>query len=164
MKHFRNHRSQILCVTLCISLCTLISCGGPEDVPAPETTLIKGSTMGTYYRVTVADPIEDEESLRKGIEATLDRIDRLMSTYREDSELSRLNRLEGGEWFTLSEEVGNVLDIAIDVHQLSGGALDVTAGPLVNLWHFGPEPSDEDTVLKLFHLHGADQRCRFVNG
>jgi len=102
--------------------------------------------MGTYYRVTVADPIEDEESLRKGIEATLDRIDRLMSTYREDSELSRLNRLEGGEWFTLSEEVGNVLDIAIDVHQLSGGALDVTAGPLVNLWHFGPEPSDEDTV------------------
>jgi len=63
---------------------------------------------------------------------------RQMSTYLTDSEISRFNRYEGDDWFAVSAEVARVVATALEVSRSSQGAFDVTVGPLVNLWGFGP--------------------------
>ena len=97
--------------------------------------------MGTSYQVKVVRgelPQARRGELQEAIDAELDRVDRAMSTYREDSELSRFNRYAGTEPFELSEGTWEVFRAALEVSRLSGGALDVTVGPLVNAWGFGP--------------------------
>ena len=66
-------------------------------------------------------------------------IDRQMSTYRTDSEISRFNRAPAGEWFAVSAATAEVVAAAHEISEKTGGAMDVTVGPLVRLWHFGPK-------------------------
>jgi thiamine biosynthesis lipoprotein len=98
--------------------------------------------MGTRYSVKLAGPLADEARQRAAaaIEAELARVDELMSTWRDDSELSRFNRQPPGEPFRVSQETAEVLATARRVAELSGGAFDVTAGALVRAWGCGPEP------------------------
>ncbi|MBI2993238.1 MAG: FAD:protein FMN transferase, partial [Gammaproteobacteria bacterium] len=100
-----------------------------------------GLTMGSTWTVKVAaDPLPvGREEMQKGIAGILEDIDARMSTYRESSELSQLNRNPSTDWIPISEPLYSVLDIAMQVSGLSGGAFDVTVGPLVNLWGFGPD-------------------------
>jgi thiamine biosynthesis lipoprotein len=62
-----------------------------------------------------------------------------MSTYQESSELSRFNAAERMDWVAVSPELARLVDTALAVSAATGGAFDVTVGPLVNLWGFGPE-------------------------
>jgi thiamine biosynthesis lipoprotein len=96
--------------------------------------------MGTLYTVKVVDPPRSVEpqDLRAGVEGVLRQVDTRMSTYRQDSELSRLNAARTTEWITASPELVTVLKEALWVSEATGGAFDVTVGPLVNLWGFGP--------------------------
>lgn len=110
----------------------------------PQHTVVDfgGSTMGTSYTVKLVDPPDslDRERVQSEVASTLARIDDAMSTYKEDSELSRINRYrDTQEPISLSPELTEVLAEARRIHRLSGGAYDVTIGPLVNLWGFGPE-------------------------
>lgn len=69
----------------------------------------------------------------------LARLDReVFSTYAAESELSRLNRQPIGVATPVSSDLLHVLLLAREVTTLTGGAFDVTAGGLVNLWGFGP--------------------------
>jgi thiamine biosynthesis lipoprotein len=97
--------------------------------------------MGTYYTVTLAEPPADLDwdALQGAVQQEFDKIDALMSTYRADSELSQLNGCKAGEWFPVSAETATVLEEALRIGRLTDGAFDVTVGPLVNLWNFGPE-------------------------
>ena len=61
-------------------------------------------------------------------------LDSIMSDYRDDSELMHLTRPPAGEWVPVSEPLFHVLDTALEISRRSGGAFDVTAGPLVRLW------------------------------
>ena len=61
-----------------------------------------------------------------------------MSTYRKDSELSRFNQYQFLP-FDCFEQTATVVKEAIRLNQLNRRALDVTVGPLVNLWGFGPK-------------------------
>ena len=100
--------------------------------------------MGTSYSVTLpgADPGE-EGSVSAAVRAELELVDARMSTYREDSELSRFNRHASSEPFPLSEETHAVLAAAEAVSALTGGAFDVTVAPLVDAWGFGPRKRSE---------------------
>lgn len=75
-------------------------------------------------------------------------VDRLMSDYRPDSELARVNRTASREAVRVSEPLFSVLHAAELVSVRSGGAFDVTVGPLVALWGFHdkkphlPSPSE----------------------
>ena len=98
--------------------------------------------MGTQYHVKVALPPERETdlpALKDGILQTLREIDGLMSTYKPDSELSRFNRSKSTDWFELSPLTFEVVQRSMEISNTTGGAFDVTVGPLVNLWGFGPE-------------------------
>jgi thiamine biosynthesis lipoprotein len=96
--------------------------------------------MGSLYHVTVDDELTEEEQarVRSVVEERLGQVERLLSTYDSASEVSRFNRHESKEPFAVSREVIDVLALARDVSERSGGALDVTVAPLVDAWGFGP--------------------------
>ena len=123
-----------------LAFCLALLCVTCANAAAPPATFT-GDTMGTRYTVKAVDlPGNlDLQTVENEIRQKLQRIDGLMSTYRPDSELSKLNRFDRtGEWFDVSPQTAAVLEEALTVGRLTGGAFDVTVGPLVNLWNFGP--------------------------
>lgn len=101
---------------------------------------LTGSTMGTQYAITIAAPgAIDADALKIHIEALLSDISATMSTYDPISELSILNNNPSTDWIEVSAPLYTVLEAALVVAIDSGGAFDVTVGPLVNLWGFGPD-------------------------
>ncbi|GAB2685944.1 FAD:protein FMN transferase [Aliiglaciecola aliphaticivorans] len=101
---------------------------------------LSGATMGTSYNVKVlsASRMAPEE-LQQKIDNLLVDINKLMSTYDPNSELSRFNQQLTSEPFELSPATLKVVKEAKRLGEVSFGVLDVTVGPLVNLWGFGPE-------------------------
>ncbi|MBT8446065.1 MAG: FAD:protein FMN transferase [Gammaproteobacteria bacterium] len=107
--------------------------------PADTLVTLDGATMGTQYQVKYLDDgLVDEARLRAEIDNRLAAINASMSTWIADSELSRLNAAPAGQAVPVSDELYEVLRAARRIHRQSGGAFDVTVGPLVNLWGFGP--------------------------
>ncbi|GAC19025.1 FAD:protein FMN transferase [Paraglaciecola arctica] len=115
-----------------------------------QETHLTGPTMGTTYNVKFV-PINglDEKNIKHQIDQLLIEINQLMSTYINDSELSQFNQWNSTEPFTMSPQTIEVLNEAKRLGDMSSGLLDVTIGPLINLWGFGPQsrpekiPSDE---------------------
>lgn len=123
--------------------------------PEEKIWEISGGIFGTRYHINVVltEDREALEDLSRGIEETLETVDAAMSTWREDSELSRFNqRQDQSEWTPVSEALFEVLSASQTVAEQSGGAFDITIGPVVNLWGFGPdaqpEQVPEDEALK----------------
>jgi FAD:protein FMN transferase len=113
---------------------------------------LSGPTMGTTYHVKFVSPEPPESSaeLQKRMESALEEINRQMSTYRRDSEISRFNRAVSDEWFGVSPATATVAATALELSRKTDGALDVTVGPLVRLWHFGPPmESNRETLAQL---------------
>jgi thiamine biosynthesis lipoprotein len=97
--------------------------------------------MGTTYNVKFWDDGSDElpsaPEIQRSIDALLARFDEQMSTWRDDSELSRFNAVGAGEWFRVSPDTARVVARALELHEITDGASDVTVGPLLRLWGFG---------------------------
>ncbi len=98
---------------------------------------ITGPTMGTSYSIKYLGDV-DSETLKQAVDAELDRLNSIFSTYQDDTELSQLNRIPVGETVPVSSELAEVMQISRDVHALTQGAFEVTVGPVVDLWGFGP--------------------------
>lgn len=108
---------------------------------APTHVSWSGPTMGTQYRVILPFcPLRDGamQALRMDIEARLDSINRQMSTWQPESEISRFNDAVTTNAFPVSAEFARVVRMAQSLSAESGGAFDITVGPLVKLWGFGP--------------------------
>ena len=108
-----------------------------------EQTVLQGETMGTTYTVKyLSDDLPNPpapEAVKKQIDGALEEVNRQMSTYREDSEISRFNQMrETRKPMPVSADFAAVTAEALRLNRLTQGALDVTVGPLVNLWGFGP--------------------------
>jgi len=118
---------------------------GGKDTPSaeqPSVAKFEGKSMGSSYHATLTGVLSKEKVLRarNEVEAALEDVNEKMSTYREDSELSRFNRHPGTDPFPVSAETAEVFRIALAVSEQSDGAFDITVGPLVNAWGFGPDP------------------------
>lgn len=114
-------------------LLLLPACAGKD----PELVL-RGRTMGTSWLVRApAQGPTDDRRLRERIEAELEAVNAEASNWREDSQISRLNRAAPGEWVPVAPELAAMLRLAARVRARSGGAFDVTVEPLVRLWGFG---------------------------
>jgi len=116
-----------------------LACGATTH--AAEPIILAGPAMGTTYRVTLAKPVAGMAAgaVHRDIDRLLARLDRGLSTWRDDSDASRFNRAAAGEWVEIGHDLADVLDVARRVHDESGGAFDVTAGPLVRLLREGAE-------------------------
>ncbi|MEP1447903.1 MAG: FAD:protein FMN transferase [Paraglaciecola sp.] len=127
------YKKPLLLVTY--SILFLVSCSQP-----PAEIHLSGPTMGTTYNVKyVPTELITPTELQAEINQELTNINQLMSTYIQDSELSRFNQWNSTEPFPLSAQTIYVMKEAKRLGTLSDGILDVTVGPLVNLWGFGPK-------------------------
>ena len=114
----------------------LAACFGPD-----EQITLQGKTLGTTYTVKYAPTSHTPQAsaLQTGIERLLSAINRAMSSYDPQSELSCFNRSARIEWFAASDDLIRVLSQAQQISLLSQGTFDATVAPLVNLWGFGTE-------------------------
>jgi len=109
--------------------------------PLPET-LLTGETMGSAWTVKIAGVLpRPAADLQSGAQARFEAVNQALSTYRADSALSRFNDEASGEWVNIDPDLAAVLRYALTLAARSDGAYDVTVGPLVNLWGFGPDPA-----------------------
>lgn len=126
---------------LALLCCALAACAAQRRALLPET-LLEGVTMGSAWTVKIAGELPaPAEELRAGAQASFDAVDRALSTYKPDSALSRFNREASGDWVEVDPELAAVMAYARSLAELSDGAYDLTVGPLVNLWGFGPDPA-----------------------
>ncbi|MFA0414694.1 FAD:protein FMN transferase [Vibrio renipiscarius] len=121
-----------------------------------EQVHLSGPTMGTTYNIKYIEQegLATADVLQAEIDRLLEEVNDQMSTYRKDSELSRFNQHQTSEPFTVSPQTATVVKEAMRLNGLTLGALDVTVGPLVNLWGFGPEarpdvvPTEEELAAR----------------
>jgi len=115
------------------------------DSHQPPLVTLTGFTMVTTYTIKINEPqlIIDIPKIKNDIDSILTVINDQMSTYQDDSELSRINQARTNDWITISDDLFTVISHAINISDLSNGAFDITVGPVVNLWGFGPDPRPE---------------------
>ncbi|AUU09479.1 MULTISPECIES: FAD:protein FMN transferase [Serratia] len=133
-----------------LSATLLLTGCGPEQVD------LTGKTMGTSYsiRYVAGDDTPSAREMQAEIDKRLEQVNDQMSTYRPDSELSRFNASRDIDRpFPVSPATAKVVREALRINRVTDGALDVTVGPLVNLWGFGPEgrPDKVPSEAELAH-------------
>ena len=145
----RVSTSQGIMAFLLITLTLLLS--GCGEKPESRETFLEGKTMGTTYHIKYYDEQTQlsASQLQLQIDAVLKDVNQSMSTYIEDSEINTFNRLPANQVMPISEDFRAVISESIRLGE-STKTLDVTMGPLIDLWGFGPDkkptnrPSDEE--------------------
>jgi thiamine biosynthesis lipoprotein len=105
--------------------------------------------MGTFARIVAI--AADSKIADKAVEAALaeiESVDKLMSDYKSDSEISQVNQKGFQQPVPVSKPTYGVLEKSIEFSKLTGGAFDITVGPLVDLWRSagkkGRAPTEEE--------------------
>ena len=141
----------LLVVTLMPGVAALVAAAGCAGTKverrdgAPGLLTVSGATMGTTFTVKVAtgggvtEDALDPAALRAAVQGRLDRIETRMSHYRPDSELSGFNGARSTAPQPISAETLGVVGEALAMSRASAGAFDITVGPLVDAWGFGPD-------------------------
>ncbi len=111
--------------------------------------------MGTTYSITLVTTEAPPPALEAHIKNRLTSLNRQMSTYVHDSEISRINNSRDNVCYSLSDDFATVMQQAVEVSKLTGGAFDPGLKPLIDLWGFGnqgdkqkiPSPEAIETLL-----------------
>ena len=121
-------------LTLTLLLCFIFAAA---DCRAEQEHVIRGRTMGTTYSVkVVTGDLVSIEGVKEKIDERLVEINRSMSTYQKDSEISRFNRFNKvGEKFKISNDFFQVMRVGQKIHRLSNGAWDGTVNPQIGRAH-----------------------------
>jgi thiamine biosynthesis lipoprotein len=108
---------------------------------------LSGATMGTRWSaVFFGHTARDLGAVQSALQRAVDEVDQQMSTWRDDSDLMRLNRAPVGEPVEVPAHLAQVLALALDVGRASGGAFDIGMGDAVRAWGFGPQAADLEGV------------------
>jgi len=136
--------------------------------------LVARHAMATRFEFALHG--ENPVALRAAAEEALDEIQRLenlLSLYRPHSDIGRVNARAALEPVRVMPEVARLIARALELAALTGGAFDITAGPLIRAWGFvggsGREP-DPDTLAEaracvgheLVEVDGARHTVRFT--
>jgi len=120
-------------------------------------TRLNGPTMGTRWTAELALPDGmNTDRARAALEGAVDLVDRQMSTWKEASDLMRLNRAPTGVWVDLPDELLFVLARALEIGAASDGAFDIGLGDIVDAWGFGPAGQPDEARIRS-HLGKARQ-------
>lgn len=121
--------------SIVLLLALLAACGQQR---APIT--ISGAAQGTQYHVTVTQMPHDLDAaqIRAAMRDVIDTIDRQMSSWRDDSELSRFNAAPANQWIEVSPALASLVSAAADIGYTTDGAFDITVQPVLSVWGFGP--------------------------
>lgn len=143
-------------------LLLLFGCRQQEIHRSSET--LAGRTMGTSYTVKFIPNADspDLTEISHQVVGELEKVNAQMSTYLADSELSRFNDFRSTDWFDVSLETAQVVELALQYYELTSGCFDVTVGPLVDLWGFGPAPEptqvpNDQQIADIMPIVGSDK-------
>jgi thiamine biosynthesis lipoprotein ApbE/Na+-translocating ferredoxin:NAD+ oxidoreductase RnfG subunit len=130
---------------------------------------VSGRTMGTTWSLKVRHSALDAANCQQGIQAGLDRVENLLSTWRNDTPVARFNQAATTERQPLPDEIMQLLRHGQQLSQLTGGAYDLTVGPLVRAWGYGPpprpaKPPGADQIRAILPLTGWDKLTLFPTG
>lgn len=137
--------------TLCMAV-LVTACG---TTPKENVYYIKGEAQGTTYSITyiAKAPVE-----KAAIDSILQVIDLSMSTYIDNSLISRINR---GENLPIDPHFEKVFSASFDIYLQSKGAFDPSIGQLINAWGFGKKenhtPPTQKQIDSLLALTGMDK-------
>ena len=98
----------------------------------PNNTKLSGQVFGTSYSVIY----DSDTNYEKQFDSLFYVINKSMSTYIDNSDISKINRNEGVE---VDEHFTNVFNSSKTIYDVTSGAFDPTIGAVVNAWDFGPE-------------------------
>ena len=135
----------VVALFLIISTLLITGCGNSQH---NEEAYLEGKTMGTTYHIKFYADQVDPQAVQAEIDAVLVDINQSMSTYIEESEINTFNRLDANQVMPISDDFRAVIAESIRIGD-STKTLDVTMGPLIDLWGFGPDkkptkrPTDE---------------------
>ncbi|NRA86450.1 MAG: FAD:protein FMN transferase, partial [Rhizobiales bacterium] len=111
---------------------------------------LRGLTMGGQYKVKAIVTVGTNlNSLNDNIQKTLDIVENQMTIFDKESVLMEFNNHPINSWFSLPPETADNFELALEIGALTDGALDITVGPLIELWGFGVDqknrtvPSEE---------------------
>jgi FAD:protein FMN transferase len=147
---FPSCARRVYAVAVSATVLALGLASGGRAMQIEETTREFRYLMGTSMQVEAfgGTPAERRAAIDEAFWAMAE-VDRLMSNYRDDSELSRINRDAAYNSIAVSDPMFSVLDAAQRISERSGGAFDVTVGPLVRLWGFHDKRAHEPTAAEL---------------
>ena len=137
--------------TLCIAV-LVTACG---TTPKENIYYIKGEAQGTTYSITYIAKAPMEKA---AIDSILQVIDLSMSTYIDNSLISKINR---GENLPIDPHFEKVFSASFDIYWQSKGAFDPSIGQLINAWGFGKKenhtPPTQKQIDSLLTLTGMDK-------
>ncbi len=128
---------------IAIALSALVACRRPAPLPGPPLIERTHQTMGTELRVTVStrDTTRADAAIA-AVFAEFDRLDAMMSVWKDGSDIARLNAAAGERAVPVSAETREVLHTANEISVATGGAFDVTFAALSGLWKFDYQDKD----------------------
>ena len=157
---------QVFLIALLACSLGFIACS--DTAPAP--VILSGPTMGTSWSITLASPLAPSQNKRLEMQVLreLARINGLMSTYDKSSELSLFNSNKSTDPIVLHADTLAVLDTAIAISEQTDGAYDVTLGAVIDLWGFGPDPTqntipDDSAIRRALSNTGYSKLQRVQN-
>ena len=120
-----------------------------ESLSNTDIVEINGQAMGTTWMVKIPGHVDEPNKIADSIQEQIELINKSMSTYLADSEITQFNELKGTRPYEVSEHFHNVLSLSLEIHQQSKGAFDITIAPAVRAWGFGHEPAQEAPSAEL---------------
>lgn len=130
-----NIRTSFQVLTFSLFSFLLISCNS-----GPAEKVVQGEALGTSYQIKYYS--KHDIGLEKALDSIFERVNQSMSTYRETSDISRLNR--GDNLVQVDSLFQKVFKLSTEVYEKSGGYFDPTVGSLVNFYGFGPGKGVEE--------------------
>ena len=132
-------------------LVTTLPLLGAVAFSAPEPAKISGKTMGTSYSVKYVLPAKTKDGIKalsKKIRDRLVDLNRALSTWDRNSEISKSSNWPSLKAFPVGQDFLATAQIAHVISKSTGGSFDPTMAPLVNLWGFGPNKVNGPPTIK----------------
>ncbi len=154
-----------------ISTLLLTACGGGNTVSQPSAVNASGQTMGTFYNITVpGDYAGGSAQLNQDAQAQFATVISAISTFDKQSEISRFNQRTNTKPQQVSTYLAHVIEEVNRQSLRIGGATEISIGPLVNLWGFGPDgrpekvPSSQDIEATRAYVGMDKYAVRYIGG
>lgn len=149
-----RRRAALAALASVAALSWLAATGCERHEPLHE---LSGRTMGTTWRVLAVAPTVDRVVLEAQVAAVLEEVDRALSTYRPDSELSRFNAQRSDDWLPVSATLAELALVSAQLSAETDGAFDPTVAPVLRLWGIGVQgaaPVSEPAEAALAAVRG----------
>jgi thiamine biosynthesis lipoprotein len=128
----------------------------PEDASTPLLSRTR-PLMSTVFRIQVDSPADNTENVIRQAFEEIERLEVVLSEWREDSDISKVNGLAGRKPVKVGDDTLRVIDAGMDVSMWSRGAFDLSWAALWGLYDFRPDS------IKLPTLEAIKPRLALIN-